>query len=60
VYLGPVGIDILLEEKSRQLAKGELTARIQTQLTQVDPVLICHLRQDLIGQKEKEDDQLDG
>ncbi len=55
-----MGIDILLEEKSRQLAKGELTARIQTQLTQVDPVLICHLRQDLIGQKEKEDDQLDG
>jgi hypothetical protein len=55
LYLGPVGIDILLEEKSRQLAKGELTARIQTQLAQVDPVLVCHLSQDLIGQKRKTD-----
>ncbi len=53
LYLGPVGIDILLEEESRQLAKGELTARIQAQLAQVDPVLVCHLRQDLIGQKRK-------
>jgi hypothetical protein len=46
-----VGVNILLEEKSRQLAKGELTARIQAQLAKVDPVLVGHLSHHLSKMK---------